>query len=92
MIRVTVEYAQKLIEGTNGLIFTATFTKRNGSKRKMNCRVGVKRGIKGVGMAYDASEHDLISVFDVKKRAYRAVRLDTLTQIDFKGKQFKVIQ
>ena len=54
MTNINNKQAFELIEATRaqGTIFTVTFVKRTtGETRTMNARLGVKRGVTGVGMA-----------------------------------------
>lgn len=64
--------------------FSAVFVKRNGEVRKMLCRVGVKKYLKGGKKKYDYDH--LMTVYDVKKKGYRTINLDTLTQVKANGK------
>jgi hypothetical protein len=74
----------------DGRPFSVTFVKRtDGTKRKMNCQLGVKRGIKGVGLSYDPSKKDLLTVFDTDKQTFRMVSIDTLLEAEVDGKKFK---
>jgi hypothetical protein len=74
----------------NGKIFSVTFVKKDGSIRKMTARLGVKKGIKGVGLKFNPSDHNLMVVYDMHKRAYRMVNLSTI--ISFKHESKKSIQ
>lgn len=71
------------IKKTNGRIFSITFVKKDGSIRKMTARLGVKKDLKGVGLKFDPTERSLVVVFDMHKRAYRMINLQTI--ISFKG-------
>ena len=52
----------------DGQIFSVEFIKRtDGSLRHMVCRLGVKKHLKGGSAAYDAKEHDLLTVFDMER-------------------------
>ncbi len=64
--------------------FSALFVKRNGEIRKMLCRVGVKRYLKGGEKKCDYD--NLLTVYDVKKRGYRTINLDTLVQLKANGR------
>ena len=44
---ITLEWALKLIESTNGKMFSVTFTKKDGTLRDMVCRMGVKKYVNG---------------------------------------------
>jgi len=73
------------ILSTNGKFFTVQFIKKNGDLRRMVARIGVKKYLKG-GENPAKNYDNLIVVFDVQKRAYRMINLDTL--INFKcGKE-----
>ena len=86
--------AKQYIYKTNGKIFSAVFTKKNGEKRKMVCRQGVAKYVKGVGLKFkpvDASkDRDLIGTFDMHKKAYRFINVKTLEQIKVKGIKYKI--
>ena len=90
--RITVETAVDLIRITNGLIFTVVFKKKDGSLRKMNCRTGVAKGLKGKGHAFSPKDFDLITVFDVKAKQYRMINTATLRSITVEKDTYKVIQ
>lgn len=88
--------AKKYIYKTNGKIFSAVFTKKNGEKRSMICRQGVAKYVKGIGLKFkpvDASkDRDLIGVFDMHKKAYRFINTKTLEQIKVKGTTYTIKQ
>jgi hypothetical protein len=75
------EEAKKLISAQGGRVFCVTFTKKDGTERRMLCRRQVKKGVKGVGMAYNPADYDLVTVFDMEKAAYRTINLNTITRI-----------
>ena len=84
--------AKQYIYKTNGKIFSAVFTKKNGEKRTMVCRQGVAKYVKGVGLKFKPEERDLIGVFDMHKSAYRFINIKTLEQIKVKGTKYTIKQ
>ena len=66
----------KMIKSTKGKWFSCTFIKKDGSIRNMNCRVGVHKGVKGVGRKF--STPNLVTVFDAKAKEYRMINVDTM--------------
>ena len=70
------------LEGSTGFV-TVTFIKADGSVRKMNCRMGVTKHLKGGKSTLDASKY--VTVYDMAKAAYRAINRETI--IDIKGVQ-----
>ena len=71
----------KVLEAMGYKIFTVTFTKKDGSTRVLNGRRGVRKGLNGVGMKYNPAEKGLITVYDLKVKDYRSVKVDTVTQV-----------
>lgn len=75
--------------GKHGHIFTVCFTKKNGDERVMNCRLGVKKHLKG-GDSTTAHLDHLITVFDCQKGQYRCINLNTVKWVRSGGKEIKV--
>ena len=97
-MKINKETAKKYIYETNGKIFSAVFTKKDGEKRIMVCRQGVAKYVKGVGLKFKPEERSLIGVFDMhkarllssKRKAYRFINLDTLKELKIKGITYKI--
>ena len=85
METIDKDTAKQYIYKTNGKIFSAVFTKKNGEKRQMVCRQGVAKYVKGIGLRFKPEERDLIGVFDMHKVAYRFINVNTLEQIKVGG-------
>lgn len=87
---VDVKELQKILLGTKGKIFSATFVKKSGEVRDINCRLGVKSYIKGTGTPSFTLRKDnpYQLVFDLQKKGYRALNLDTLIKIKFNKNTF----
>jgi hypothetical protein len=66
---------------TNGKIVTVTFTKKDGSIRVMNCRLGVTKHLKGGSSTLDPNKY--ITVYDLQSKGYRAISKDQI--LDIKG-------
>ena len=91
MKTINKDTAKKYIYKTNGKIFSAIFTKKDGEKRKMVCRQGVAKYVKGVGLKFKPEERNLIGVFDMHKGAYRFINIETLMSLKVKGVEYKVV-
>jgi len=90
MKTITTIQAVDLIKETAGKVFTVIFTKKDGTSRKMNCRLGVSKYVTGKGMAYTPADYDLMTVFDMQKAEYRTLNLKTLTALQV-SKEFYVV-
>ena len=69
------------IEKTKGKFFTVTFTKKDGTLRKMTCRIGVNKGVTGKGLAYEPTEKGLKVVWATDAQGYRMINLATITSL-----------
>jgi hypothetical protein len=92
MIAIDRDTAKQYIYKTNGKIFSAVFTKKDGEKRTMVCRRGVAKYVKGVGLKFKPEERALVGVFDMHKKAYRFINMKTLEHIKIKGIEYRVNQ
>jgi hypothetical protein len=72
-----------------GKFFSVVFTKTNGSKRKMLCKLVFKRLLKGGKAAY--VKPNRLPVVDVKLGQFRSINLDTLEEIKVDGKTYKIV-
>jgi hypothetical protein len=68
---------KQIIEQAKGKFFVAKFVKKNGEIRKMNGRLGVKKYLKG-GESTSKDKENLVVVYDVQKKGYRTINLDTM--------------
>jgi hypothetical protein len=80
--KIDIARSRKLagdIIASNGKFVTVTFLKKDGTVRKMNCRMGVTKHLKGGESTLDADQY--VTVFDMAKGAYRAINRDTIIEI-----------
>ena len=80
----------ELLEKNKSNIFSVVFLKKDGSIRRMLCRFGVKKHLKGGKLAFDPRERILLVVFDMQKEAYRMINLETISNITMKGVDYYV--
>jgi hypothetical protein len=81
---------RQLRELVGNKIFSVEFTKKNGSLRKMVCRLGVKKYLKGGELGYDAEALNYLTVFDLQSEEYRTINVNTLKSITFEGIKYEV--
>jgi len=86
----TIKLAEIIDNIKNGQIFTATFIKKNGDTRIMNCRKGVAKHTQGGSLSFNPKERGLIGVYDLQAKGYRFINSKTLTGIKYKGIMHKV--
>ena len=91
MKQITKKQAKDLLNSTNGKLFSAIFTKKDGTERKMTARIGVSKGVKGTGLKFAPSQYDLLPVFDIKADGYRMLNLKTLKALQV-NKKFYVVE
>ena len=90
---------EMLSEMKNGTIYSVTFVKKDGSLRVMNSIKGTSRGVKGVGLKYDAEDRGLVPVYDIQiakkdptnpEKAWRMVNISTITNVCVNKENFEV--
>lgn len=79
---------QQIIQKTNGKVFTVDFTKKDGTMRTMNARLGVTKHLRG-GESTTKDYSNLVTVFDMQKKAYRNINTDTVKRITFGGETYE---
>ena len=84
--------AKKYIYATNGKYFSAVFIKKDGDERFIHCRIGVKKGVKGVGLSYNPDERNNIIVKDRQKDGWRTINVDTLESLKISGEEYSVTE
>jgi len=82
---------KEMINGTKGKFFSVTFVKKDGSVRSMTARLGVKKGIKGVGLKFDPAERDLMVVWATDRKSYRMVNLRTISSLKINGNTHSIL-
>lgn len=81
----TVKQAVEMMKASPQF-FTVAFTKRTDNEtRIMNCRVGVKKGLKGVGK--NKTDNSLLTVYETKK-GYRTINISGIRYLKIKGKTY----
>ena len=91
-MRIDKDTAIKMLRDSKGKIFGVTFVKRStGELRTMSARLGVSKGVKGIGLQYDPESRQLMPVYDMHKKEYRMVNLETLETVNFKGQEYTIV-
>lgn len=101
MVAISKKQAARMIQelARTGRIFTVQFVKRtNGELRTMNCRGGVKKGVKGRGMAYNPAHKNLVPVYDMllarttgnPAASYRQIPVDGVLLVRANGEEYVV--
>lgn len=88
----TPQTIRELLQRNGGKIFRVTFIKRtDGTERVMVCRIGVRKGVTGAGLAFDPAKKNLLTVYDVQKEGHRMVNLETVISVAMLGETFETV-
>ena len=82
--------AKELIKQSKGLIFAATFTKKDGSSRLMMARLGKKYTPTGKAAPYKAEDYNLLPAYDMKIKAFRMININTLTKLSINANKYLI--
>ena len=81
------------VANNEGETFGVTFVKKNGELRTMTCRFGVKKHLRGGERSWSREQYpQYLTVFDMNKKGYRTVNLDTLRRVAFGGEEYHVVR
>lgn len=89
---INKEYAKELIKKSNGRIFSATFTKKDFTKRLINARLKVNYKPKtNRQRPYDPNTKNLICVYDMTKKGFRMINIKTLDTLSINKNKYIVL-
>ena len=91
-IKISTDEAKELIHDYRNQIFTCKFVKKDGSHRIMNARLGVKKGVKGVGLNYNPDDYNHIIAYDLKNDGFRTININTLLYLRTNKKKYTIVQ
>lgn len=77
---------------SGGKFTRVVFVKRSdGEVRVMNCRLGVHKGVRGVGSVYEPEERGLLPVWDAGKRHYRMISSENVLEIKSGPREYRAV-
>lgn len=82
--------AENILKKSNGKTFTVEFVKKDGSRRRMNAQLGVKKYLKGGQLPYDPASKKLLPVFDLGIKSYRVINLNTVYYIRINNQEYTI--
>lgn len=68
-----------------GHFFSVEFVKKDGTLRKMCCRLGVKKYLHNGKLKYNPEEQGYLVVWDRSKKDYRNVNIHTIKKLKIGG-------
>ena len=78
---------------SDGQIFSVEFIKRStGELRKMTCRMGVKKYLRGGSKPYSAKAKSLLTVYSLDSEGYRSIPVENVQRITVSGQTFTFAQ
>lgn len=89
MKTITRKKALELIDNSNGRFFTATFITKSRKRRTINCRISVKKHLKGGSKKYNERNYGLIIVWEPTS-SYKTINLNTLKRLNIDNQKLKV--
>ena len=85
--------AKELIKESKGLIFSTTFVKKDNTIRTLTSRTGKQYKSKtGKAAPYKAQDYNLIPLYDMKKKAFRMLNLNTLLTLSINKEKYLIEQ
>ena len=69
----------------SGRIFSIKFRKLDGTVKTINARLGVRKYLNGKGMRYVPENHNLIIIYSMTDKGYRAIKKHNIESIKYNG-------
>jgi hypothetical protein len=77
---------EEIIEKSNGKILSVTFIKKDGTKRTLVGRLGVKAHLKGGKSTVDHDKY--INIYDMQSEGYRNINRETILSVRAEGNEY----
>ena len=85
--------AKELIKESKGLIFSTSFIKKDNTIRTLTSRTGKQYASKtGRPAPYKAEEFNMMPLYDMKKKAFRMLNLNTLLTLSINKEKYLIEQ
>jgi len=85
--------AKELIKESKGKIFSTTFLKKDNTIRTLTSRTGKQYKSKtGKKAPYKPSDYNLIALYDMRKKAFRMLNLNTLITLSINKEKYLIEQ
>ena len=85
--------AKELIKESKGKIFSTTFVKKDNTIRTLTSRTGKQYKSKtGKKAPYKPSDYNLIALYDMRKKAFRMLNLNTLITLSINKEKYLIEQ
>ena len=93
MITITSTRAKELIKESKGKIFSTTFLKKDNTIRTLTSRTGKQYKSKtGKKAPYKPSDYNLLPLYDMRKKAFRMINLNTLITLSINKEKYLIEQ
>ena len=84
--------AKELIKESKGKIFSTTFVKKDNTIRTLTSRTGKQYTPTGKAAPYKAEEFNMMPLYDMRKKAFRMLNLNTLLTLSINKEKYLVEQ
>ena len=74
-----------VIKGSKGRFVTVTFTKKDGTTRRVNGRIGVRFGKEAAPARYDGKGQPYFLLWEVRSRGYKRINADAVQRVATDG-------
>ena len=93
MKTINKQKAKELIKQSKGLIFSTTYIKKDNTIRTLTSRTGKQYTSKTNRSApYKAEQYNLMPLYDMRKKAFRMLNLNTLITLSINKEKYLIEQ
>ena len=84
--------AKELIKDSKGKIFSTSFIKKDNTIRTLTSRTGKQYTPTGNKAPYKPKDYNLIALYDMRKKAFRMLNLNTLLTLSINKEKYLIEQ
>jgi len=84
--------AKELIKESKGLIFSATYIKKDNTIRTLTSRLFIKYKKTGIEPPYKPKDYNLIPLYDMRIKAFRMLNFNTLLTLSINKEKYLIEQ
>jgi len=91
MLNIKRTMVPSLLAKHKGKFFSCTFTKKDGSERTLNCKIGAIKGHDGLNPVAHLTEYVTVTTQEDGKMAFKNVNVNTMSDLSIGGERYVII-
>lgn len=91
MLNIQRNMVPALLAAHKGKFFSCTFTKKDGTKRDLNCRIGAIAGHDGINPIAHLAQYVTVTTHEGGKMEFKNVNVHTMENLNIAGNKYTIV-